>query len=128
MPHRLAECFAGRRIPHPRRPIGRGRHHPLAVGAELREIDRGVMPEDVVGVEVCAAFKDLYAIGISSANGMLERVGRAPNGTLMYSSSANSGNCLEFNRIEELAECAQHHIQRLSVVFCRQTWLPTCCL
>jgi hypothetical protein len=65
---------------------------------------------DVVGVEVCAAFKDLYAIGISSANGMLERIGRAPNGTLMYSSAGNSGNCLKFNRIEELAECAQHPV------------------
>jgi hypothetical protein len=30
-------------------------------------------------MELCAAFKDLYAIGISSANGMLERIGRVPS-------------------------------------------------
>jgi hypothetical protein len=36
MLHRLAERFACRRVPHPRRLIPRGRHHPLPVGAELR--------------------------------------------------------------------------------------------
>jgi glycerol-3-phosphate dehydrogenase (NAD(P)+) len=44
--------------------------------------------EDVVGVEVCAAFKNLYAIGVGSANGMLERLGEAPNGALMYNVAA----------------------------------------
>ncbi len=44
--------------------------------------------EDVVGVEVCAAFKNLYAIGVGSANGMLERIGKAPNGALMHNVAA----------------------------------------
>jgi glycerol-3-phosphate dehydrogenase (NAD(P)+) len=44
--------------------------------------------EDVIGVEVCAAFKNFYAIGVGSANGMLERIGRAPNGALMHNLTA----------------------------------------
>jgi glycerol-3-phosphate dehydrogenase (NAD(P)+) len=46
------------------------------------------LSEDVVGVEVCAAFKNLYAIGVGSANGMLERRGRAQNGALMHNLTA----------------------------------------
>jgi glycerol-3-phosphate dehydrogenase (NAD(P)+) len=46
------------------------------------------LSEDVVGVEVCAAFKNLYAIGVGSANGMLERLGRAQNGALMHNLTA----------------------------------------
>jgi glycerol-3-phosphate dehydrogenase (NAD(P)+) len=44
--------------------------------------------EDVVGVEVCAAFKNLYAIGVGSADGMLERMGRTQNGALMHNLTA----------------------------------------
>jgi hypothetical protein len=36
MLHRLAEGFAGGRVPDHRRLIHGGRHHPLAIGAELR--------------------------------------------------------------------------------------------
>jgi glycerol-3-phosphate dehydrogenase (NAD(P)+) len=44
--------------------------------------------KDVVGIEVCAAFKNLYAIGVGSANGRLERVGSAENGALMHNLAA----------------------------------------
>ena len=44
--------------------------------------------KDVVGVEVCAAFKNLYAIGVGSAHGRLERIGRAENGAQMHNLAA----------------------------------------
>jgi glycerol-3-phosphate dehydrogenase (NAD(P)+) len=44
--------------------------------------------KDVVGVEICAAFKNLYAIGVGSANGRLERVASAENGALMHNLAA----------------------------------------
>jgi glycerol-3-phosphate dehydrogenase (NAD(P)+) len=44
--------------------------------------------KDLVGVEICAAFKNLYAIGVGAANGKLERVGRAENGALMHNLAA----------------------------------------
>jgi glycerol-3-phosphate dehydrogenase (NAD(P)+) len=44
---------------------------------------------DVVGVEACAAFKNLYAIGVGSAIGRLERAGPAPNGALMHNLAAS---------------------------------------
>jgi len=44
--------------------------------------------KDVVGVEVCAAFKNLFAIGVGSANGRLERVGRTANGAQMHNLAA----------------------------------------
>jgi glycerol-3-phosphate dehydrogenase (NAD(P)+) len=43
---------------------------------------------DVVGVEVCAAFKNLYAIGVGSAHGRLESVERAENGAQMHNLAA----------------------------------------
>jgi glycerol-3-phosphate dehydrogenase (NAD(P)+) len=43
---------------------------------------------DVVGVEVCAAFKNLYAIGVGSAHGRLESVERAGNGAQMHNLAA----------------------------------------
>jgi glycerol-3-phosphate dehydrogenase (NAD(P)+) len=44
--------------------------------------------KDVVGVEVCAAFKNLYAIGVGWASGRLERVGPAANGAQMHNLAA----------------------------------------
>ncbi|HSZ27614.1 MAG TPA: hypothetical protein VK768_05465 [Chthoniobacterales bacterium] len=44
--------------------------------------------KDVVGVEVCAAFKNLFAIGVGWASGRVERVGRAANGAQMYNLAA----------------------------------------
>jgi glycerol-3-phosphate dehydrogenase (NAD(P)+) len=39
---------------------------------------------DVVGVEVCAAFKNFFAIAVGWAAGQLERNGRGDNGALMH--------------------------------------------
>jgi glycerol-3-phosphate dehydrogenase (NAD(P)+) len=44
--------------------------------------------KDVVGVEVCAALKNLYAIGVGSAHGHLERIGRAKNGAQTHNLAA----------------------------------------
>jgi glycerol-3-phosphate dehydrogenase (NAD(P)+) len=44
--------------------------------------------KDVVGVEVCAAFKNLYAIGVGWAGGRLELLGRAANGAQMHNLAA----------------------------------------
>lgn len=44
--------------------------------------------KDVIGIEVCAAFKNLYAIGVGSAKGRLERTGSAENGALMHNLGA----------------------------------------
>jgi glycerol-3-phosphate dehydrogenase (NAD(P)+) len=44
--------------------------------------------KDVVGIEVCAAFKNLYAIGVGSATGRLERMGSAENGAMMHNLAA----------------------------------------
>lgn len=43
---------------------------------------------DIVGVEVCAAMKNLYAIGVGYANGQLKLKGKAPNGAFMHNLSA----------------------------------------
>jgi glycerol-3-phosphate dehydrogenase (NAD(P)+) len=44
---------------------------------------------DVVGVEVCAAFKNFFALGVGSAAGRFEREGKAANGALMHNLAAN---------------------------------------
>jgi glycerol-3-phosphate dehydrogenase (NAD(P)+) len=44
--------------------------------------------KDVIGIEVCAALKNLYSIGVGSAKGRLERTGSAENGALMHNLSA----------------------------------------
>ena len=44
--------------------------------------------DDVIGVEVCAAFKNFYALAVGWANGRLERDGRASNGALMHNLAA----------------------------------------
>jgi glycerol-3-phosphate dehydrogenase (NAD(P)+) len=44
--------------------------------------------KDVIGIEVCAAFKNLYTIGVGSAKGRLERTGSAENGALMHNLGA----------------------------------------
>lgn len=44
---------------------------------------------DQVGVEVCAAFKNLYAIGVGSSEGLLERDGVAENGARMHNPAAS---------------------------------------
>lgn len=43
---------------------------------------------DIVGVEVCAALKNFYAIGVGYANGQLKLKGIAPNGAGMNNLSA----------------------------------------
>ena len=43
---------------------------------------------DMVGVEVCAAMKNFYAIGVGYANGRLELEGKAQNGACMHNLSA----------------------------------------
>jgi glycerol-3-phosphate dehydrogenase (NAD(P)+) len=44
---------------------------------------------DVVGVEICAAFKNFYALAVGAAAGLLEREGKAPNGALMHNLAAS---------------------------------------
>lgn len=44
---------------------------------------------DVVGVEVCAAFKNFFALGVGWATGHLEKTGRATNGAQMHNLSAS---------------------------------------
>lgn len=43
---------------------------------------------DMVGVEVCAAFKNFYALAVGWAGGRLERQGKAGNGALMHNLAA----------------------------------------
>jgi glycerol-3-phosphate dehydrogenase (NAD(P)+) len=43
---------------------------------------------DVVGVEVCAAFKNFFALGVGAAAGLLEQAGKAGNGALMHNLAA----------------------------------------
>lgn len=43
---------------------------------------------DVVGVEVCAAFKNFYALAVGAAAGRLEVEGRASNGAAMHNVAA----------------------------------------
>lgn len=44
--------------------------------------------EDVVGVEVCAAFKNFYALAVGAAAGRLEAQGKAANGAQMHNVAA----------------------------------------
>jgi len=43
---------------------------------------------DVIGVEVCAAFKNFYALAVGTAAGRLETEGRAENGAAMHNVAA----------------------------------------
>lgn len=43
---------------------------------------------DVVGIEICAALKNFYALGIGAATGMLDRLGKADNGAQMHNIAA----------------------------------------
>jgi len=43
---------------------------------------------DLVGVEICAALKNLYALGVGSAAGLLEKEGCGENGALMHNLSS----------------------------------------
>jgi glycerol-3-phosphate dehydrogenase (NAD(P)+) len=43
---------------------------------------------DMIGVEVCAAFKNFYALAVGAAAGRLEVEGRASNGAAMYNVAA----------------------------------------
>jgi glycerol-3-phosphate dehydrogenase (NAD(P)+) len=47
---------------------------------------------DVIGVEVCAAFKNFFAIGVGTAAGQIAREGRAANGALMHNPAASLFN------------------------------------
>ena len=40
--------------------------------------------QDLVGVEICAAFKNFYALAVGAVAGLLERAGEAPNGARMH--------------------------------------------
>ncbi len=44
---------------------------------------------DIIGVEACAAFKNLYAIGVGYSAGLLFKVGTAPNAALMHNLAAS---------------------------------------
>ncbi len=44
---------------------------------------------DQTGVELCAAFKNLYAIGVGSSEGLLDRDGVAVNGARMHNPAAS---------------------------------------
>ena len=44
--------------------------------------------DDVIGVEVCAALKNFYAIAVGWANGQLEKAGPAANGALNHNPAA----------------------------------------
>jgi glycerol-3-phosphate dehydrogenase (NAD(P)+) len=44
--------------------------------------------KDVIGIEFCAAFKNLHAIGVGWARGRFERVGRGVNGAEMHNLAA----------------------------------------
>jgi glycerol-3-phosphate dehydrogenase (NAD(P)+) len=44
---------------------------------------------DVVGVEICAAFKNFYALAVGAAVGRLETEGKAGNGALMFNLSSS---------------------------------------
>jgi glycerol-3-phosphate dehydrogenase (NAD(P)+) len=46
--------------------------------------------DDVVGVEICAAFKNFFALGVGAAAGRLEQEGRAGNGALMHNLAASA--------------------------------------
>ncbi len=46
--------------------------------------------DDVLGVEVCAAFKNFYAISVGSVGGQLERSGKASNAALMHNLAAST--------------------------------------
>ncbi len=47
---------------------------------------------DVIGVEICAAFKNFFAIGVGTSVGRLEREGKGANGALMHNLTANLFN------------------------------------
>jgi glycerol-3-phosphate dehydrogenase (NAD(P)+) len=55
--------------------------------------------DDVIGVEVCAAFKNFYAIGVGWSTGHLERYGKASNGAMMHNLTSGLFNqaLLELN-------------------------------
>ena len=44
---------------------------------------------DVIGVEICAAFKNFYALAVGAAAGKLESEGKATNGALMFNLSSS---------------------------------------
>ncbi len=43
---------------------------------------------DLIGVEVCAALKNFYALAVGYASGLLEKQGKAENGALMHNLAA----------------------------------------
>jgi glycerol-3-phosphate dehydrogenase (NAD(P)+) len=47
---------------------------------------------DVIGVEICAAFKNFFAIGVGTAAGRLEKDGKGANGALMHNLAASLFN------------------------------------
>lgn len=73
----------------------------LVAGEDRGEIDHALgllrapyyharATDDVIGVEVCAAFKNFYAISVGSVGGRLERDGKASNAALMHNLSASA--------------------------------------
>lgn len=47
---------------------------------------------DVVGVEICAAFKNFFALAVGAVTGRVESAGKAANGALMHNLSASVFN------------------------------------
>ena len=43
---------------------------------------------DIAGVEICAAFKNFFAIAVGHAAGSLERIPKAENGALNHNAAA----------------------------------------
>ncbi|MCX5514744.1 glycerol-3-phosphate dehydrogenase [Kaistia algarum] len=73
----------------------------IVTGEDLSEVGRALgllrspyyhasVTDDIIGVEVCAAFKNFYAISVGSVGGRLERDGKAPNAALMHNLSAST--------------------------------------
>lgn len=86
-------CIAGE--------LAAGRDTSIVVtGADRALIDRALQlldapfyharpSSDVIGVELCAAFKNFYALAVGAAAGMIEREGKAANGALMHNLSSS---------------------------------------
>ena len=45
--------------------------------------------QDLIGVEICAAFKNFYALAVGAVAGMAETCGEAPNGARMHNLSSS---------------------------------------
>jgi glycerol-3-phosphate dehydrogenase (NAD(P)+) len=60
---------------------------------------------DVIGVEICAAFKNFFTLAVGAPAGQLERQGRGANGAMMHNHSAS----LFTQALREMTVLATHH-------------------